>query len=95
MAMLAKDIVIGGFVNYVLVFHGKRIRYLSRVLTNYNGKANLECYDQKTGILKRFCVRIKEIQPLSDDNRKLLESLAWDQIPHEKMQKYCLKAELF
>ena len=93
--MLSKDILIGGFVNYVLVYQSRRIRYLSRVLTNYNGKANIESYEPRSGVLKRFCVRIRDLQPLSDDNLRLLESLAWDEIPHEKMPKYCLKAELF
>ena len=93
--MLSKDIKVGNFVNYNLVFNGKYIKYLSRVLTNYNGKANVECYCEKTKTVKRFCVRIAQIHALNEYSMNLLKTLDWDKLPHEPIQKICLKSSLF
>ena len=93
--VLSKDIKVGNFVNYNLVFHGKYIKYLSKVLTNHNGKSNIECYCEKTKTVKRFCVRIAQIHPLNDYSLSLLKTLDWNSLPQEPIQKICLKSCLF
>lgn len=81
--MLAKDLRIGDFVSYEIIFDKKRYRYPAKVLSYNNGKASIVTFSERDGLLRKLWVRITDLQPLLPEQYEKLTGIQWDNLSVE------------
>lgn len=84
--MLVRDLKVGDFVSYEVIYLRQRHKFICQVMSYFNGKAVIHAYLPNENALRKLSVRIVDLYPLDGMARQKLSALDWQSLEVRPIQ---------